>query len=1234
MRVTLGIATYNRDTYLAEAIRSGLSQELDGEFEVLVVVDGSTNPAIDAVLDGFAGEPRLRVVRHETNRGIAAAYNSFVSEGRGELIAMIGDDDLCLPDRLRRQVAVFDRHPDTGVVHGDATVIDAAGHQVGLWPSRDFTPAALVQSFFTSHNHLVDPTRMVHRRVYERVGGYDDRYPLANDFDFWLRAARHFRFRHAGGGPLSAIRRHGENTSDEQAGRAAEIADVEAALEAALEHYSLRELVPGLDWAVLDPRDAERQAWLRLADGVEHRLLPLPGLAARLRERAAAVALPAAGAPSGRARKPPGRRLMMTSFGFNDPGGGTTVPRLAAKELARRGWEVTVFHAATEITPSRIPYEIRESAQDGVRLIGVHNRPHGLWDLGNPDRELDDPAITAAFAAALDRYPADVVHFHNLHNLGAALIDVAAARGLPAYFTTHNYWLICPRAYLLTGAGQICPGPGDGTPCAGCVGSADTGGHARRLAGIRARAQTGLSTILAVSDAVRNTLTGAGYPPGMIDVVRQAMPHEAEIWSEVGRDRAPGRRGERLTVAFLGSAYPHKGPQLLVEAAQRTSAPIAVRILGEVPDRFAEQLLAADNRGVVELCGSFAPSEIGGLLAGVDVAALPSMWWDCAPLAAAECLAARVPLVVPRLGGLAEAVRDGVDGLVFDALDAGSLAAALDRLAGEAGLLERLQASIEPPRAFAAYVDELEAYYAGDRPSRAAGSPPPDRLAVRWKGDHHLSTSLSIINDRITERLPGPVQRLAKADGAPLDPPLPHTAAVEVRHQWPPDLSPPRSGRLAAIVPWEFGAVPVRWLAEIDRSVDELWVPSEHVRRMFVSGGADPDRVVTIPNGVDLDVFRPDGGTAERPPGFRALFVGGLIYRKGPEVLLQAWRAAFAGRDDVTLVFKDFGADGVYGSADRGPIREYADSGALPRVELLHADLAAGELAALYRSCDVLVHPYRGEGFAMPVLEAMACGLPVIATAGGPTDEFCPPDAGWRIRSRRAEFPEDRVDAFVTAGRPWMLEPDPDHLAELLREAEAAGPAARHARGEAGRAAAEAYGWDAIADRYLDRLTALLARRPKLAGLRREPFPLPEDVDLRVLAAPAWRGRDQLGELLREWSEATSPATRACLYLLADPAVAGSAEEIEAVVLAAAQRTGADLEGCGDINVLVEPFRADRDERLHETVDAYVPLHAACAGHERLARAAGSGILALGQGQIAALLRSGEARPAALGERA
>lgn len=1234
-RVTIGIATYNRDEYLAQAIDSCLSQDYDS-LEVLVVVDGSTNPRVDAVLAGYAREPRLRVARHATNRGIAAAYNTFISEGRGELIAMLGDDDVALPDRVTRQVEVFDRHPDTGVVHGDATIIDADGEPIGLWPSRDFSRTQLIHSLFFSHNHLVDPTRMVRRTVYEEVGGYDDRYPLANDLDFWLRAAPVVRFRHCAGAALTAVRRHGANASDEASGRSAEIADVEAILERALERLSLRDLVPAIDWDLLDAEQAERAALLRLADGLERRLLPLPGLADRVRSRANAI--PEQPRPGPR-RSSPGkpRRLMITAFGWNDSGGGTTVPRLTAKELARRGWDVTVFHAAVPPTDSRIPYEIVESVEDHVRLIGVHNRPHGLFDLGNPRRELDDPPITAAFADALDRLRPDVVHFHNLHNLGAALIGEAAVRGLPSFFTTHNYWLICPRAYLLNERGSICPGPADGARCAACTGNQDEAGYRERLQAVRGRAESGLTRILAVSDAVRRALVGAGYQPEMIDVVRQAMPHEQTIWETVGRHRTGRRLGERLTVAFVGSASPHKGPQLLVEAAQRTKEPVRVRIIGEVPAQFAEELLSLDARGIVELHGSFSPSELPRLLAGVDAAVLPSMWWDCAPLVAAECMAARLPLLVPRLGGLPEVVTDGLDGLTFAGLDADDLARALDRLASEPGLLERLQNSIEPPRAFTDYVDELEAYYGGERargsadrlvdltPGPESGSEAPTAaLAVRWQGDHGLTTSLAIVNDEVTSRLADQVVRVTRA-GVDLDPPLPHPADVEVRHQWPPDFRPPPSGRLATIVPWEFGAVPAQWLSDIRGSVDALWVPSEFVRRMYVGGGIDPARVHVVPNGVDLSTFRPREHRPDASHGpVRFLYVGGITFRKGTDLLLRAWDEAFEGHKDVELVVKAAAAAGAYGETDE-TLRLRAASDAHPRVQLIEDDLDVQRLAELYRSCDVFVLPYRGEGFAMPVLEAMASGLPVIVTAGGPTDEFCPPGAGWRIRSVRREIPTEQLPGFEPESSPWVLEPDASHLVELLRTA--ASSDERAARGLTARAAAESYSWEAVSALYENRLHAISEAPMRRLARDGDTFPLSQDVGLRVLATPTWRDQDRLSDLLVEWAGASTEESDACLYLLADPALTGNAGELEAHVLSAAERASVDLERCADVDILLEPFRADRDRLLHAAMDVYVPLHGGCAGHARLARLAGSLVIDPGSGELARLLQAGRVAP-------
>ncbi len=1214
-RVTLGIATYNRDAYLAEAIESCLAQDYPA-LEVLIVLDGSDNPRVDQVVQRYAADPRLRHVRHERNRGIAAAYSTLISEGRGELIAMLGDDDVCLPDRIARQVAIFDSHPETGVVHGDAIVIDATGRVSGEWKSADFTPNELVRSFYRAHNYLIDPSRMVHRRVYERVGGYDSRYTVAQDFDFWLRAARHFRFRHTPGGPLVKVRRHAENESGASR-RDTEVADVSRALESALELYPLRELVPELDWPVLEPAAAERAALERLAGMVQRRALPLPELADTLRERAAAIPVPA---PAPRN----GRRLLMTMFGWNDSGGGTILPRLVAKELVRRGWEVSVFHAAVGRLEGEPPYSRREWSEDGVRLVGMFNRPSELFEIGNPARDLDDPVMRAAFARELEEFKPDTVHFHNLHNLSSALIDEAHVRGMASYFTTHNYWLICQRAYLMDGSGEMCPGPGDGARCAACVGSADTRRHQRRLGELRARVNGEITQVFAVSQSVRSTLIASGYDPSAVSVVRQAMPVERELWERVGRERAPGRRGTRLTAAFLGSAYPHKGPQLLVQAAQMTAAQVQVRIIGEVPAGFAQQLRELDRRGVVDFSGSYGAAELDQLLRDVDLAVLPSRWWDCAPLSATEARAARLPLVVPRLGGLPEVIRDGVDGLSFTALDAADLARVLDRLAQEDGLLERLQAAIETPADFAEHVDELEAWYRGERHPSTAEPPQATNVEVRWKGDHGLPTSLSIINDEVSRRLPGPLQRVTR-DGQALDPPLSHAADVEIRHEWPPDLSVPPAGRLAAIVPWEFGAIPQDWVREIRANVDELWVPSEFVRRMYLEAGVAEELVHVIPNGVDLDTFRPapaGAGPTHNGP-VRFLYVGGITARKGPDLLIAAWDEAFSGRDDVLLVIKAALAGGAYGGPSE-PLRRRAAAPGLPRVQLIEDDLDSAALAELYRSCDVFVLPYRGEGFAMPVLEAMASGLPVIVTGGGPTDEFCPPEAGWRIRAERREMDEERIGHLATVGRPWLLEPDRSHLVELLRLV-AAEREQRERRGREARLAAQRLSWETVAQLYSARITEL-AGRPTRAADRPQQVGLQErEYRLKLLAAPVWRGEDQLPQLLSAWAEQTTPRSSACLYLLADAHAAGSAEQIEAHVLRAARRAGVDLDACADVDVLIQPLDANRDRRLHAGASAYLTLRPGDDPQARLALAAGRPVLSAQDPQLGELLRGSAA---------
>ena len=217
----------------------------------------------------------------------------------------------------------------------------------------------------------------------------------------------------------------------------------------------------------------------------------------------------------------------------------------------------------------------------------------------------------------------------------------------------------------------------------------------------------------------------------------------------------------------------------------------------------------------------------------------------------------------------------------------------------------------------------------------------------------------------------------------------------------------------------------------------------------------------SCPNGVDLERFAPDGPALRAADGAGAactfLFVGGTIWRKGIDVLLAAWARAFGPDDDVRLVVKDFGVDGAYRGQTAGDeVRALAARDDVAPVTYLTEDLPADELPALYRAADVVVLPYRGEGFCLPALEAMACGVPVIHTGAGPTGEFCPPRR--RLAAARAARRVRGAHVRRADGRPaCALEVDPAELARRAARRRRGGPAqrarARRARAPRRRAA-------------------------------------------------------------------------------------------------------------------------------------------------------------------------------------
>lgn len=297
---------------------------------------------------------------------------------------------------------------------------------------------------------------------------------------------------------------------------------------------------------------------------------------------------------------------------------------------------------------------------------------------------------------------------------------------------------------------------------------------------------------------------------------------------------------------------------------------------------------------------------------------------------------------------------------------------------------------------------------------------------------------------------------------------------VEVRHHWPPNLARPRGDHLVLAQPWEFGVVPRTWIQPILDHASEVWTFSAASRQCFVSGGIPAERVVIVPLGVERSVFGPDGPgfTFKVPASRRFLYVGGTIDRKGFDIALTAYLNTFTRAHDVAFVVKPFLSGAQYRGMNSDDIlRTKAADPRAARIEVVDRDLEDDELAALYRSCDVLLAPYRGEGFGLHILEAMACGTPAVVTAGGGADEFCDDDTSWMIPAAVQPL---QVDGFEPAtGSFTVLEPDRRLLAAAMRRA-----VTDHrdlaARAEAGVARSSRWTWEhtaAVAARRIDALT-------------------------------------------------------------------------------------------------------------------------------------------------------------------
>lgn len=192
--------SYNHRAYVGEALRSVVEQ--DYRYVELIVLDNGSSDGSAAYIASFAEEfPSIRFIQNPVNIGLNRAFNQGLALAGGRYIIDLSADDVLLPGRIAKQVALFEQLPDSyAVVFSNAAYIDAQGRQKGLHYATDTNgkacvpvPSGNVFRAVLASYFICTPTMMMRRDVLSVLGGYDETLAY-EDFDFWVRSSRLYSY--------------------------------------------------------------------------------------------------------------------------------------------------------------------------------------------------------------------------------------------------------------------------------------------------------------------------------------------------------------------------------------------------------------------------------------------------------------------------------------------------------------------------------------------------------------------------------------------------------------------------------------------------------------------------------------------------------------------------------------------------------------------------------------------------------------------------------------------------------------------------------------------------------------------------------------------------------------------------------------------------------------------------------------------------------------------------------
>ena len=272
---------------------------------------------------------------------------------------------------------------------------------------------------------------------------------------------------------------------------------------------------------------------------------------------------------------------------------------------------------------------------------------------------------------------------------------------------------------------------------------------------------------------------------------------------------------------------------------------------------------------------------------------------------------------------------------------------------------------------------------------------------------------------------------------------------VQIRHSYPPIWHWPVSDKTKVIYiqPWEFPKAPFEWQYKFETFADALVVPSHYVKNVFVKGGLNPQNAFVVPNGFNDEIFNKDKSEVTPefgidPDRFNFVFVGNSQWRKGLDVLINAWHRSFKRYDKCSLIIKD--NPSVYGKNNiLNEIIKMQYKTECAEVIYIDDNISDKQLANIFKMSNVVVHPYRAEGFGMHIQEAMACGCVPIVSKNGPTDDFIKDELDYlKIPTSTQAININDGNIFATkpgdamtmmSTHTFVNEPSGQHLEQILK---------------------------------------------------------------------------------------------------------------------------------------------------------------------------------------------------------